>query len=138
MDFDSLNNTYKINWIKELKAKVFAEMSGLKFPLMVSYNIDKIPIHLSKCHKPLYCQRLLLYNHNFSVHSYSTWNNGYILFKNRFAFSKNGSPLISFGLSSYLMKKIYYFYSRNPKSLLDSNYFIAIFHCDKFLRDIVV
>ncbi len=53
LDFVSLNNTFKINWIKQFLKKpnliwncisnyIFSKIGGLKFLLVCNYNIEKI------------------------------------------------------------------------------------------------
>lgn len=62
LDFNTLNNTFKINWIKQFLKNpnslwnfipnyIFSKTGGFKFLLMCNYNIEKIPIRLSNFHK---------------------------------------------------------------------------------------
>ncbi len=55
LDFASLNNTFKINWLKQyltnpdslwniLPNIVFSKMGGLPFLLLCNYNITKLPL----------------------------------------------------------------------------------------------
>lgn len=97
LDFASLNNTFKINWIKQFLKKpnsiwncisnyIFSKIGGLKFLLVCNYNIEKIPIRLSSFHKQVLLAWSMIYKHNFSPHRYSIWNNKDILYKNRSIF----------------------------------------------------
>lgn len=60
LDFSTLNNTFKINWIKQSLKKLFVEsctqscifrFGGLNFLLVCNYRIETIPSPLSKFHK---------------------------------------------------------------------------------------
>uniref|UniRef100_A0A3P9K5U2 IQ motif and ubiquitin domain containing n=1 Tax=Oryzias latipes TaxID=8090 RepID=A0A3P9K5U2_ORYLA len=62
LDFTTLNNTFKINWIKSYLKNplsiwnifphhMFAKVGGLHFLLLCHYNIDKIPVKLSAFHR---------------------------------------------------------------------------------------
>ncbi len=62
LDFASLNNTFKINWLKQylinpdsfwniLPNIIFSKVGGLPFLLLCNYNITKLPLKLSKFHK---------------------------------------------------------------------------------------
>lgn len=60
LDFTTLNNTFKINWIKQFKSTsiwnfihnyIFSEIGGLNFLLLYDYKIEKIPLSLSNFDK---------------------------------------------------------------------------------------
>ncbi|KAI2653232.1 Protein TIC 214 [Labeo rohita] len=99
-DFASLNNTFKINWLKQYLADpdsfwnilpniVFSKVGGLPFLLFCNYSITKLPLKLSNFHKQVLLAWHLIYKHNFSPHSYFIWNNGDILYKNKSLFFPN-------------------------------------------------
>jgi len=100
IDFNSLNYTFKINWLNRymknqdsiwniFPQQVFSHIRGLKFLLMCNYNISKIPIKLSNFHQQVLLAWALIYKHNFSPHNFLIWNNQYILYKNRSLFYDN-------------------------------------------------
>lgn len=93
LDFTTLNNTFKINWIKQFLRRptsiwnfiphhVFSTFGGLNFMLFCNYNIDKVPVKLSAFHRQVFLSWSLIYKHNFSPHRYYIWNNRDILYKN--------------------------------------------------------
>lgn len=99
LDFNTLNNTFKINWIKQFFKKnpnsmwnhisnhVFSQVGGLKFLLGCNHSIDKT-IQLSNFHEQTLLAWSIIYKHNFSPHRYSIWNNKDILYKNTSLFFK--------------------------------------------------
>lgn len=100
LDFSTLNNTFKINWIKQfiknpsstwnfIPAYIFNNLGGLNFLLMCNYNIGKIPIKLSNFHKQMLLSWSLIYKHNFSPHKYFIWNNKDICYKHKSLFFPN-------------------------------------------------
>uniref|UniRef100_A0A3B3HE69 Reverse transcriptase domain-containing protein n=1 Tax=Oryzias latipes TaxID=8090 RepID=A0A3B3HE69_ORYLA len=89
LDFNSLNNTFKINWAKILLKnptsiwniipfQIFSRFGGFTFILNCHYNVEK----LSSFHKQVLLAWNLIYKHNFSPHKYIIWNNRDILYKN--------------------------------------------------------
>uniref|UniRef100_A0A8K9UN26 Reverse transcriptase domain-containing protein n=1 Tax=Oncorhynchus mykiss TaxID=8022 RepID=A0A8K9UN26_ONCMY len=93
LDFTTLNNTFKINWIKQFLRRptsiwnfiphhVFSTFGGLNFMLFCNDNIDKVPVKLSAFHRQVFLSWSLIYKHNFSPHRYYIWNNRDILYKN--------------------------------------------------------
>lgn len=97
LDFTSLNNTFKINWLKQYLTNpvsfwnifpnlVFSKVGGLPFLLLCHYNINKLPLKLSNFHKQALLSWNLIYKHNFSPHLYFIWNNCDILYKNKSLF----------------------------------------------------
>lgn len=100
LDFASLNNTFKINWLKQylinpdsfwntLPSLVFSKVGGLPFLLLCNYNITKLPLKLSNFHKQALLAWHLIYKHNFSPHRYFIWNNCDIIYKNKSLFFPN-------------------------------------------------
>ncbi|XP_051811827.1 LINE-1 reverse transcriptase homolog isoform X1 [Acanthochromis polyacanthus] len=100
IDFASLNNTFKINWIRQHLANptsiwnfiphfVFSQIGGLKLILLCSYSIQKIPIKLSSFHKQVLLSWTLIFKHNFSPHKSYIWNNQHIVFKNKSLYLEN-------------------------------------------------
>ena len=110
IDFSSLNNTFKINWIKQylkiptsiwnfISHHVFSHLGGLKFILLCNYNIQKIPLKLSNFHQQVLLAWALIYKHNFSPHRCYISNDCNILYKNKSLFYdkwfNNGILLVS-------------------------------------------
>lgn len=100
LDFTTLNNTFKINWIKHFLKNptstwnfipnyIFSKVGGLEFLLLCDYKIEKIPLILSNFHKQMLLAWSLIYKHNFSPHRCFIWNNRLIKFKNKSLFYKN-------------------------------------------------
>uniref|UniRef100_A0A3P9J195 Reverse transcriptase domain-containing protein n=1 Tax=Oryzias latipes TaxID=8090 RepID=A0A3P9J195_ORYLA len=97
IDFDSLNGTLKINWLKSwikhnqsfwfcIPNHLFNKLGGLKLVLISDFDINKLPIALSEFHKQILLYWKILYVHNFSPHSNIIWNNRYILHRNKSLF----------------------------------------------------
>ncbi len=97
LDFTTLNNTFKINWLKNFLKNpfslwniipnyIFSKVGGLNFLLLCNYNVSKIPVKLSNFHKQMLLAWSLIYKHNFSPHRYYLWNNKDILYKNKSLF----------------------------------------------------
>ncbi len=74
--FETLNNTFKVNWIiKLMKDKdsmwylfpkhVFDLMGGVHLLLRWDFKIDKIPAKLAKFHKQALLSWRLVLKHNF-------------------------------------------------------------------------
>lgn len=112
LDFSTLNNTFKINWIKQFLKNpsstwnfipnyLFSKLGGLKFVLLCNYNIEKIPLKLSNFHKQMLLSWALIYKHNFSPHRYYIWNNRDILYKRKTLFFENW-----FDHGIYLVKQL--------------------------------
>lgn len=100
LDFVSLNNTFKVNWLRSLLSNpksiwnfipnfIFSKLGGLLLLLRCNYNVEKLPIQLSKYHKQMLLAWLLLFKHSFSPHSFLIWNNQNILYKNKSLFFSN-------------------------------------------------
>lgn len=97
LDFTTLNQTIKINWLKRfiknpeniwnaIPNLIFKKVGGLKFLLMCPYNVNKLPIQLSAFHRQALLYWLLIYKHNFSPHELLLWNNKYIVYKGKSLF----------------------------------------------------
>ena len=97
LDFTTLNNTFKVNWIKQFLNNptsiwnfipnfIFSKIGGLKFVLVCDYKIEKLPSNLSQFHKQMLLAWSLIYKHNFSPHRCYIWNNRCVLFKNKSLF----------------------------------------------------
>ncbi len=100
LDFSSLNNTFKINWIRQFLCNpnsiwnfipnyFFSKLGGLPFLLICNYNIARIPYNLSKFHKQSLLAWSLIFKHNFSPHRYFIWNNQDIVYKRKSLFFSN-------------------------------------------------
>ena len=97
IDFECLNGTLKINWMKSwlnnaelfwycIPNFIFNKIGGLKLLLLSDFNIDKLPIKLSDFHKQVLLYWKLLYVDNYSPHGTIIWNNRYILYRNKSLF----------------------------------------------------
>ncbi len=100
LDFSSLNNTFKINWIRQFLCNpcsiwnfipnyLFSKLEGLPFLLTSNYNIARIPYNLSKFYKQSLLACSLIFKHNFSPHRYFIWNNQDIVYKRKLLFFSN-------------------------------------------------
>lgn len=81
VDFSTLNNSFKIKWIKSflnnptsfwniIPNHIFNSVGGLHFLLRCNYSISKIPLTLSSFHKQALICWSLIYNYNFSPHRF--------------------------------------------------------------------
>lgn len=110
IDFNSLSNTLKMNWLKRflhnqssiwnvIPRYIFAQLGGIDFLLLCNYSISKLPIKLSNYHQQMLLAWGLIYKHNFSPHSFFIWNNCYILHRKKTLFLeqwfKKGLLLVS-------------------------------------------
>lgn len=97
LDFATLNNTFKINWLKQLfrnptsiwniiPLHILSKLGGLNFFLVCNYNIDKVPVKMSAFHRQAFLSWTLIYKHNFSPHNYFIWNNKDIVYKHKSLF----------------------------------------------------
>lgn len=79
LDFTTLNNTLKINWIEQFLSNptsisnfipnyIFSKTGGLKFLLVCDLKIEKLPLQLSKLNKQIAWS--LICKHNFSPRKY--------------------------------------------------------------------
>lgn len=77
VDFATLNNTFKTNWVRNYLKKtysiwniipehVFSQLGGLNFFLLCNFSIEKIPAALSNFHKQALLAWSMIYKHNFS------------------------------------------------------------------------
>ncbi len=101
VDFATLNNTFKINWLRNylkktssiwniIPAYVFSQLGGLNFLLLCSYSIEKIPVALSNFHKQALLAWPMIFKHNFSPTSYFIWNNKNTCYKHKSLFLRTG------------------------------------------------
>ncbi len=76
INFDSFNNTFKINWLKQYLSKptsswnafpqlIFSRFGGLPFLLMCNYDILKFLIKLSNFHRQALLVWALIYKQTF-------------------------------------------------------------------------
>ena len=97
IDFDCLNGTLKINWLKFwikhsnsfwycIPNALFKKIGGLNCLLTTDFNVNKLPVSLSEFHKQILLYWKMLYVHNFSPHTTMIWNNRYILYRNKSLF----------------------------------------------------
>uniref|UniRef100_A0A3P9LWP5 Reverse transcriptase domain-containing protein n=1 Tax=Oryzias latipes TaxID=8090 RepID=A0A3P9LWP5_ORYLA len=97
LDFCTLNNTFKINWLRHfiknptsiwnfIPNYIFSKLGGINFLLFCNYNVQKIPIKLSSFHKQMLLSWSLIYKHNFSPHRYYIWNNKDITYRHKSLF----------------------------------------------------
>ncbi|XP_051733611.1 uncharacterized protein LOC127503617 [Ctenopharyngodon idella] len=97
LDFTTLNNTFKVNWIRQLVKyptsiwnmipfNVLSSLGGIHFFLACNFDINKIPVKLSAFHRQAFLAWNLIFKHNFSPHHYIIWNNKDILYKQKSVF----------------------------------------------------
>ncbi len=100
VDFSTLNNSFKIKWIKTflnnptscwnfIPNHIFNSVGGLNFLLRCNFDISKMPLSLSNFHKQALISWSLIHDYNFSPHSYFIWNNKNIRYKNKSLFFHN-------------------------------------------------
>lgn len=99
LNFNDLNNTFKIKWVKEcLKSpnsiwffipnNLCKKLGGLQFLLSCNFNVTKLPLKLSKFHQQALLAWKLCYSHNFSPHKAIIWNNEDITIKKKSIFKQ--------------------------------------------------
>lgn len=97
IDFCTLNNTFKVNWLKHffknpnsiwnvIPCHILSKLGGLSYFLTCNYNIDKVPIKMASFHRQAFLSWSLIFKHNFSPNKYYIWNNKDILFKHKSLF----------------------------------------------------
>lgn len=85
---------FKINWLRNflqnpesiwnfIPKLLFSKLGGLSLLLSCNYNVEKLPVQLSRFHKQILLAWLLMYKHSFSPHTYVIWNNCNILYKSK-------------------------------------------------------
>ncbi|XDV33381.1 hypothetical protein PO909_003805 [Leuciscus waleckii] len=100
VDFATLNNTFKINWLRNylrnpfsiwniIPEYVFSQLGGLSFLLMCNFSIEKIPVALCNFHKQALLAWSMIFKHNFSPTNYFIWNNKNICYKHKSLFFEN-------------------------------------------------
>ncbi len=99
LDFQTINQTFKINWIKKCISNndlpwfwipnlIFKQCGDLKFLLSCNFNCSKLPIKLSNFHKQALDSWKIAFKHNFSPHTCIIWNNENVLSGNKSFFFK--------------------------------------------------
>ncbi len=97
LDFKTINQTFKNNWIKNCLSNnelpwfwipnlIFKCCGGLKFLLSCNVKCSKLPIKLSNFHKQALESWKIAFKHNFSPHTCIIWNNENILSGNKSLF----------------------------------------------------
>ncbi len=97
LDFTTINQTFKINWIKNCLSNnelpwfwipnlIFKCCGDLKFLLSCNFKCSKLPIKLSNFHKQALDSWKIAFKHNFSPHTCIIWNNENILSGNKSLF----------------------------------------------------
>uniref|UniRef100_A0A3B3IJR3 Reverse transcriptase domain-containing protein n=1 Tax=Oryzias latipes TaxID=8090 RepID=A0A3B3IJR3_ORYLA len=97
IDFNSLNGTLKINWLKSfirnqnsiwfiVPNKIFSSLGGIQFLLSCDFDNKKLPIQLSSFHQQVLMYWKLIYKHNYSPHNTPLWNCRYITIRNKSVF----------------------------------------------------
>lgn len=92
LNFTTLNNTFKINWLKHffcnptsiwniIPHHIISKLGGLSFFLVCNFDIDKIPLKMSSFHHQAFLAWCLIYKHNFCPHKYYKLNSKDILHK---------------------------------------------------------
>ncbi len=100
VDFATLNNTFKINWLRNylknpssvwniIPEYIFSQLGGLSFLLLCDFSIERIPVALSNFHKQALLAWSMIFKHNFSPTNYFIWNNKNICFKYKSLFFEN-------------------------------------------------
>ncbi len=98
IDFDSINGTLKINWLKSLlnnkkfwfhiPRELFKKLGGIEFLLSCDFTVQRLPVKLSQFHQQVLLYWKILYNHNFTPHNAPLWNNRYITVRNKSLYDK--------------------------------------------------
>ena len=94
IDFDCLNGTLKIKWLKSflsntdslwhcIPRNVFKDIAHLKFVLCCDFTVQKLPIKLSAFHSQVLFYWQMLFKHNFSPHDTPLWNCRFIQFRHK-------------------------------------------------------
>lgn len=100
IDFDSINGTLKINWLKSLlnnnnflfkkkKKELFKKLGGIEFLLSCDFTVQRLPVKLSQFHQQVLLYWKILYKHNFTPHNTPLWNNRYITVRNKSVYDKD-------------------------------------------------
>ena len=100
LDFESMVGTFKTKWLKaflmqpnsmwfHIPNSIFKHLGGIEFLLKCDFEINKIPIKLSNFHRQILQFWKMLFNHNFSPHGSTLWNNRVITRGNKSIFQKD-------------------------------------------------
>ena len=97
LDFQTLNNIFKINWLKHcllnnsapwyfIPNLVFEYCGGLRFLLSCNFLPGKLPVKLANFHKQALDTWKIAFKHNFSPHTCILWNNQHVVHRNKTLF----------------------------------------------------
>lgn len=86
IDFESVVSTFRINWIKafitnlnslwfHIPKNIFDKVGGLVFLLKCDFETSKLPIKLAEYHKQVLHYWKMAFDHNFTPHGSTLWNN---------------------------------------------------------------
>lgn len=99
IDFDSINETLKMNWLKSLlnnnsfwfhiPRELFKKLGGIEFLLRCDFTAQRLPVKLSQFYQQVLLYWKILYNHNFTPHNTPLWNNRYITVRNKSLYDKD-------------------------------------------------
>jgi len=89
--------SFRINWLKTFFAcsnsmwfhiprAIFGKLGGMDFLLRCDFDINKIPLALSKFHRQILHFWKMIFTHNFTPHSLFLWNNRTILINRKSVF----------------------------------------------------
>uniref|UniRef100_A0A3B1IIQ2 Reverse transcriptase domain-containing protein n=1 Tax=Astyanax mexicanus TaxID=7994 RepID=A0A3B1IIQ2_ASTMX len=120
LDFTTLNQIIKINWIKNclknpscvwyaIPNLMFNKLGGLNFLLKCPYKISKLPIKLSAFHQQSLLNWLLIYKHNFSPHRFLLWTMNIFPLTRKPYFLSRYSERVYILFSIYLTKMVFCF-----------------------------
>lgn len=94
IDFDPMNGSLKLKWLQtfikqvdniwfNLPRCIFLSFGGVEILLKCDFEINKLPVKLSKFHQQVLLYWKLIFKHNFSPHNTPIWNNQYLLIKRK-------------------------------------------------------
>uniref|UniRef100_A0A3P9JF49 Reverse transcriptase domain-containing protein n=1 Tax=Oryzias latipes TaxID=8090 RepID=A0A3P9JF49_ORYLA len=86
LDFEAMVGTFRINFLKALLVdsdsmwfhiprSIFKHLGGIDFLLKCDFEVNKIPFILSNFHKQVLQFWKMIFNHNFTPHGSTLWNN---------------------------------------------------------------
>uniref|UniRef100_A0A3Q2ZDV5 Reverse transcriptase domain-containing protein n=1 Tax=Kryptolebias marmoratus TaxID=37003 RepID=A0A3Q2ZDV5_KRYMA len=99
IEFDSMNGTLKINWLRSfltnqnalwfhIPSKIFSNLGGVNFLLRCDFDVKNLPVKLSFFHQQVLLYWRLIYKHNYSPHN-TLWNCRYIKSNRKSIFANN-------------------------------------------------
>lgn len=83
-DFIIVNNTLKINWLKQLLHRtlyIFSTNGSLDY-VLCDYETETLLVPLSNFHKQMFLVWSFIYKHQFSPDRCFIWNNQHFKYKN--------------------------------------------------------